>query len=219
MMNYTDPRRKYIEAAANLIEEYGEENVSARKLAALLGTAPSAIYRHFKTLDELMVYASIRYRYDTYAAIDRIADDSSNAYEMYVNTEREFARFAFSHPHILDSMVFGACSRQMDNIMKCYQEIFPEAVDETRLYSAVLLNGEDFEIGNLRLLRMCCADGSLKINPDIIEWVNCIIVHTFKGFLKTALDNPDMDEEHLISRYLHCFTHILSPYCTENTNN
>ena len=54
-----DPRRKYILAAAQLIKENGEENVSARKIATILGTAPSAIYRHFATLDELMAYVFI----------------------------------------------------------------------------------------------------------------------------------------------------------------
>lgn len=211
-MNYTDPRRKYIEAAAKLIEECGEENVSARKLASVLGTAPSAIYRHFKTLDELMVYAAIHYRYDTYAEMDRIADDASNAFDMYVNTEREFARFAFTRPRMLDSMVFGACSRQMDSIMRIYQEIFPEAAGEKRLYTAAVLNGEDFESGNLRLLQMCCNDGSLQIAPEEMELVNSVIVQMFKGFLKTVLDNPDMEPEMLISRYIDCFMHVLKPY-------
>lgn len=217
-MNYIDPRRKYIEAAAKLIEEYGDENVSARKLAAVLGTAPSAIYRHFKTLDELMVYAAIHYRYDTYAEMDRIADDAGNAFEMYVNTEREFARYAFAHPRMLDSMVFGACSRQMDNIIHVYRKIFPEAADERRLYTAFVLNGEDFERGNMRLLQMCCADGSLQIDPEEAPMVNSVIVHVFKGFLKTALDNPDMESEPLVSRYIDCFLHVLKPYLLKNTN-
>lgn len=82
-MVHTDPRRKYIEAAAQLIRECGEENVSARKLASVLGTASSTIHRHFKTLDELIVYAAIHYRYDTYAEIDRIAVFVCTCVEMY----------------------------------------------------------------------------------------------------------------------------------------
>ena len=116
-MNHPDPRRRYILAAAQLIKELGEENVSARKIAAVLGTAPSAIYRHFQTLDELMAYAAISYRYDTYAEMDRIAVDASNAFEMYEKTEREFARFAFARPKLLDCLVFGAYSQNMSELM------------------------------------------------------------------------------------------------------
>ena len=211
-MNNPDPRRRYILAAAQLIREGGDENVSARKIAAILGTAPSAIYRHFQTLDELMAYAAINYRYDTYAEMDRIADDASTAFEMYVKTECEFAHFAFTRPKLLDCMVFGAYSQNMTELMKNYKQIFPEALDEKRLYSAAVLNGKDFEKGNMRLMQMCRDDGSLVIDDECAEVLNRVLVHTFKGFLKTALDHPEMDVEMLVSRYMGCFTFILEPY-------
>jgi len=211
-MHSQDPRRKYILAAAQLIKENGEENVSARKIATILGTAPSAIYRHFATLDELMAYAAICYRYDTYAEMDRIADDACSAFDMYVRTETEFARFAFARPKLLDCMVFGAYSQNMDELMRTYKEIFPEAVDEKRLYTTVVLSGEDFEKGNLRLLQLCCADGSLKIAPDDLSRVNDVLVHVFKGFLKEALDRTGTGLEELVSRYIACFSFVLEPY-------
>lgn len=207
-----DPRRKYILAAAQLIKENGEENVSARKIATILGTAPSAIYRHFATLDELMAYAAISYRYETYAEMDRIADDAGCAFEMYVRTETEFARFAFARPKLLDCMVFGAYSKNMYELMQTYREIFPEAVDEKRLYTTAVLNGEDFEQGNLRLLQLCCADGSLNIAADELARVNDVLVHVFKGFLKEALDRAETDLETLVGRYIDCFLFVLQPY-------
>lgn len=218
-MNHPDPRRRYILAAAQLIKECGEENVSARKIAAVLGTAPSAIYRHFQTLDELMAYAAINYRYETYAEMDRIADDASNALEMYIKTEHEFARFAFARPRLLDCMVFGAYSQNMSGLMQNYRSIFPDAVDEKRLYTAAVLNGEDFEKGNMRLLQMCREDGSMQIGEGEAQALNGVLVHMFKGFLKTALDHPEMDVEALVSRYMSCFTFVLLPYTGKNTNN
>lgn len=217
-MNRTDPRRKYILAAAQLIKEQGEENVSARKIAAVLGTAPSAIYRHFQTLEELMAYAAINYRYETYAEMDRIAGDASTAFEMYEKTEREFARFAFARPRLLDCMVFGAYSMNMAELMENYRSIFPEAVDENRLYTAAVLNGEDFESGNLRLLRMCREDGSLHVDEEQLPALNGVLVHMFKGFLKTVLDQPETDVESLVSRYMDCFSFVLQPYTGKNAN-
>lgn len=217
-MNHPDPRRRYILAAAQLIKECGEENVSARRIAAVTGTAPSAIYRHFQTLEELMAYAAIYYRYATYAEMDRIAVDASNAFEMYEKTEREFARFSFARPKLLDCMIFGAYSQNMSELMENYRSIFPEAVDEKRLYTAAVLNGEDFEQGNLRLLQMCREDGSLQMDEKELHGVNSVLVHTFKGFLKTALDQPDADVEALVSRYMDCFAFILHPYACKNTN-
>ena len=211
-MNPPDIRRKYILAAAKLIKETGEENVSARKIAAVLGTAPSAIYRHFQTLDELMAYAAINYRYDTYAEIDRIADDASSAFDMYKKTEKEFARFAFSRPRLLDCMVFGAYSQNMTELMRNYRSIFPDAVDEKRLYTAAVLNGEDFEENNLHLLEMCRKDGSLQIEDTELPILNRTLVHLFKGFLKTALDQPEANVETLVSHYMSCFLYILQPY-------
>ena len=217
-MNHPDPRRRYILAAAQLIKELGEENVSARKIAAVLGTAPSAIYRHFQTLDELMAYAAISYRYDTYAEMDRIAVDASNAFEMYEKTEREFARFAFARPKLLDCLVFGAYSQNMSELMANYRMIFPEAVDEKKLYSAAVLNGQDFEKGNMRLLQMCRDDGSLQADDATAHALNGVLVHMFKGFLKTALDHPEMEVETLVSRYMNCFIFVLQPYARKNTN-
>lgn len=217
-MSRKDPRQKYILAAAQLIREQGEECVSARKIAALLGTSPSAMYRHFQTIEELMVYASICYRYETYAEMDRIADDAGSALEMYVNTEIEFARFAFTRPRLLDGLVFGVYSRHMGSMMETYRRIFPDAADEKRLYTAAVLNGEDFEAGNKRLLELCRADGSLCIPQEEVDMLNGMLVYMFKGFLKTALDEPDQDPETLVRRYIRHFQHLLRRYMPENTN-
>lgn len=46
-------RDRIAEAAASIVADDGADALSARRLGAVLGCDPSAVYRHFRTMDEL----------------------------------------------------------------------------------------------------------------------------------------------------------------------
>lgn len=46
-------RDRIAEAAATIVADDGADALSARRLGAVLGCDPSAVYRHFRTMDEL----------------------------------------------------------------------------------------------------------------------------------------------------------------------
>lgn len=215
-MKNEDPRKRYIEAAAQIIQQQGMKGVSARKIAALTGTVPSALYRHFENVEELAMYAAMRYQLDAYDELDRIAEKAETALDMYVRTERSFARFAFLNPVLFDSLEFGKSSDKLGTILQEYRAIFPEESGANNLYTSHIINSRSFESGNMDLLRLCIADGSLQVPEQLLEELNLILVNLFKGFFKTVLDHPKTDVEAQVDKYIRCFVSILEMYCQKN---
>ena len=53
-------KRKYIEAAYDLLARDGLDGVSIRKVAEEVGCSSAALYRHFPDIDNLVAVSSIR---------------------------------------------------------------------------------------------------------------------------------------------------------------
>ena len=51
----------FIEAATELIDEYGIENVTIRMISQKFGLHNSTIYRYFRDADQLLLLASLKY--------------------------------------------------------------------------------------------------------------------------------------------------------------
>lgn len=211
-MNQEDSRRRYIEAAAQLIQENGIEGVSARKVAARAGTVGSALYKHFENVEELTVYASLRFQEAAYDGLDAIAAEAANALDMYIRTEHFFARFAFQNPVLFNNLIFGRYRDRLADIARDYYLIFPSGVEQKWRYTDSIVRGRSFEEGNLRLLQMCVEDGSLCVDETALAALNETIVMLFKGFLKTMLDAPAQDPQALAQRYMTCFELLLKGY-------
>lgn len=215
-MKKDNPRKRYIEAAAQIIQEQGIEAVSARKVAAATQTVGSALYKHFKNVEELIVYASLRYQEDSYEALNLIADQPGTALDMYLKTERFFAQFAFSNPTLFNNLMFGTYSSHIAEISRDYYEMFPSRRPEKWRYTTAIISGSTFEEGNLRLLSMCMADGSLSIPEQELDTLNDTLVNLFNGFLKTMIERPETPSNQLVDQYVRCFEFILEKYRRES---
>ena len=51
----------FITSAKELIDEYGLDNITIRKIADVSGYNSATMYNYFQNLDELLIYASIDY--------------------------------------------------------------------------------------------------------------------------------------------------------------
>lgn len=93
-------RDAYVDAAVNLIEKRGSDVLSARTLAAAVGADPSALYRYFDRVDDVLLAAADRMiglgldRWSPGADwLDSLADLARALYSVYVN---DFPRTGFA---------------------------------------------------------------------------------------------------------------------------
>jgi AcrR family transcriptional regulator len=206
-------KKKYIEAAHQLMLEDGVGTVSARKVANRLGCAQSSIYKHFQGLDELFLYASIRYLKEYYINVNRIASQSLNALDMYRKTERCFAEFSFKYPVVFNNNLFGIYSDRAEHVMRDFFDMYQDEIPSIDVYTSSILTQGPFSDCNKKLLLGCIEEGSLNIPKDSLDIVNDTLVNLYKGFLKEMLDGTNaVDSAQQTERYLLCFENILQIY-------
>jgi AcrR family transcriptional regulator len=59
MQEFTDRQIEIMEAATNRISKYGIQNLTIKTLAEDIGLSEPALYRHFKSKNEILLVCSI----------------------------------------------------------------------------------------------------------------------------------------------------------------
>ena len=78
----SQPKRKLVEATYDIIVEQGIETVTSREVARRVNVTATMIYKHFESLNYLIVVASIRYITDYLEELEMISMQESNPVEM-----------------------------------------------------------------------------------------------------------------------------------------
>lgn len=204
-------KKKYIEITCQMMLSGGVDSISARKIADVLGCAQSAIYKHFRSMDELMIYASFRYLHDYYCETDRIASKYKSSLSQYLETEKYFARYSFENPVIFHNLYFGKYRHMTPCILQDFLTMYRSDLSIKDYTSSFKAGGLSED--NRALIMKCIKEGSLTIRDDQIDIVNNTIINLYKGFLKGVLDdqeNANPDER--ARQYLDCFNAYIANF-------
>lgn len=113
-------KRKYIEAAYELLARDGLEGVSIRKVADHLGCSSAALYRHFPDVNMLTAVASIRFLRDYVDDARVLSKVELNPLELNLQLWECLAYYSFRNADIFENLFFGAASGA----------VYAEAVEE-----------------------------------------------------------------------------------------
>ena len=73
----------FIQCAEQLLREDGINNLSIRKLADTTGYSSATLYSYFEDLDELILYASFKYRREYLKRVAKEISDDMTSLEQY----------------------------------------------------------------------------------------------------------------------------------------
>ena len=120
-------KRKYIEAACELLARDGLNSVSIRKVADEIGCSSAALYRHFPDIDKLIAVASIRFLRDYIEDARVLSKVEMNPLELNLQLWECLAYYSFRNADIFDNMFFGnAENGQYSEAIFEYFEEYPE---------------------------------------------------------------------------------------------
>ena len=100
-------KRKYIEAAYDLLRRDGLEGVSIRKVAEEVGCSSAALYRHFPDIDKLTAVASIRFLRDYIGDARILSQVELNPLELNLQLWECLAYYSFRNADVFENMFFG----------------------------------------------------------------------------------------------------------------
>lgn len=198
----------FIEAAQEITDEEGTENLTIRKVAARAGYNSATLYHYFDNLNQLKMYASLRYvsRYNK-----EFFESAKN-----LRTEREkfclmwdiFIRHSVQHPEAFAS-VFMSRSHDdtLSGIFSQYNELFPE--DSVSPVGTVYTFDQYASLveRNLTAILQIQKDENLG-NPNLAV-INDLMIYFYTGILQDLLNSDATGRKVLEEKLSNGIHHLL----------
>lgn len=178
-----NPKRKYIEAAYELMRDSGVENVTIRKVAARLGCSAPAIYKHFGDLDELLDVASIRFLRDYAEDARLLSQVDLNPLELNLQLWECLAFYSFNNAPVAERLFFSEqrTPEYGEHLVSTYYECFPEELEHLKGFMRDMLATTDIRERNGILLGRAVDAGMLAREAAEILRDNDVLL--FRGIL------------------------------------
>lgn len=187
-------KRKYIEAAYELLERDGLEGVSIRKVADEVGCSSAALYRHFPDIDKLTAVASVRFLRDYIEDARLLSQVDLNPLELNLQLWECLAYYSFRHADVYENLFFGGLSGGL------YTEAVLEYFEE---YPEDLAGLRDFMLDMFRDATTIAERDSILLNraaeigmvsPDAASYLCKVDSYLFRGML-ADVRGSDLDDE------------------------
>lgn len=199
---------RFIEATQELIDAEGIEHISIRKIAEKAGFHNSTIYLYFKDVDQLILFASLKYFTEYSKALSELSTWHLKPRENFMAIWDFFAQTAFRNPQVFYNFFFGKYSTQLDVMIEQYYNYFPE---ERKKYSSDI---EDMYYSNniydrcMQIL-LPIAKTKSRIDESNLETANDIMVSYLKYLLEQKCQDSSLDPDMLIEKLLNMLRFVI----------
>lgn len=188
----------FINAAIELMEEDGIENLTIRKVADRAKYNSATLYHYFSKLDELELFASVKCL-DEYIQETLIHKAKGKDFrDWYLEQWRCFCRHSFARPRIYNFLFFSPeGSQNLNEVFRRYYEIYPHEKEEKTEDYEVFLREGDFFKRNESLLRDVIRERNYMVSEQKIRELNEMSVLIYRGMLAIMKDDqnkPTVDE-------------------------
>jgi len=186
-------KRKYIEAAYELLERDGVEGVSIRKVAERVGCSSAALYRHFPDISKLTAVASIRFLRDYFEDARVLSKVELNPLELNLQLWECLAFYSFRDAGVYENLFFGSDAGALyPEAVKEYMELYPEDLEGLKGFMYEMFTDATIEDRDGILLGRAVENGMLS--EKSAEYLCKVDSYLYRGVLAAARGR-DLDEE------------------------
>ncbi len=129
-----ETKRRLIMSMYNKLKVQDASEITVRELAKENNCSPAALYRHFESLEYLIIIGSIRFFIDYMVEYGRLMDSGNNLMESYIKGWQLFNKYAFERPDLYYRLFWGQYHTMFSDALEEYFELFP--VTGSELYPA-----------------------------------------------------------------------------------
>ena len=167
-----------------------QQNVSAltvRDIASENGLSATALYRHFESLEYLIVVSSVKFLDEYMKEYGSLMDEDDDLLKAYLDGWKIFNRYAFERPDIYHRLFWGQYNNEFGDAIQEYFELFPFSGSEKYpVYFYTLFFNDNIQerdylmlhrLSNRKLLTEEDATYYSRTNPLIVGGMLAEIVH------------------------------------------
>ena len=185
-------KKKYIEAAYELLARDGLEGVSIRKVAEEAGCSSAALYRHFPDIDYLVAVASIRFMRDYIGDARILSKVDLNPLELNLQLWECLAYYSFRNADVFENMFFGAAGELYAQAVQEYYAEYPEDLEGLKDFMLDMFKNATIAERDSILLNRAVENGMLT--ADAANYLCKIDSYLFRGML-ADVSGRDLEDE------------------------
>lgn len=149
-----ETKRRLIMSMYNKLKVQDASEITVREIAKENDCSPAALYRHFESLEYLIILGAIRFFIDYMAEYGHLMDSNNNLMESYIEGWQLFNKYAFERPDLYYRLMWGQYNTMFSNALEEYLELFPVTGSERYpAYFYTLLFTEDIRERDFLILR------------------------------------------------------------------
>lgn len=179
-------RKEYIERAQEIIKRNKNDEITIRMIADEIGCSSAALYRYFKSKDELMYFVNLKTLENYIKRLNIAQKNWKGIWDCYVGVWDCYCREAFANPKVFDQLFFQNSNVMLKDSMSEYYKMFPSNFEAANDIFQNMLSTPDF-LGRDYLMCQKCANAGVlsKENTGRLNQAVCML---YKGYFKTILD-------------------------------
>ena len=200
----------FITAAEHLMQEEGVAGVTIRRIADITSYSSATLYSYFADLNELVLYASFKYRKAYLEEVARRITPYMSSLDQYRRIYEIFNKYSFRDPEIYFNMYFGKHSGNIKAVMQAYYQLFPEEFSPpTELIRELLLQVRLLDCDRITTRRLA-AEGYIR--PENVDTVAELMVRTQQTFLYEMTVDPTRDADAQSRAFMELFDRIIAAF-------
>lgn len=175
----------FINAAVELMDEKGLENLTIRGVAAKAGYNSATLYSYFENLDHLVFFAAMKNIKDYSLSLNMYLVNTKNSMDRFLRVWECFCKFAYKKPEIYNAIFFANLSKDMQEYVSEYYSLFPEELGIHHQTISTMLLKANINDRNMTTVMDCVEEKFIA--PENADKLNDMTLLLFEGMLKRVL--------------------------------
>lgn len=176
---------RFINAAVELIDEIGIENITIRNIAIKTRYNSATLYNYFENLDHLIFFGAMRNIRDYSLSLNEYLEDAQNALDRFLKIWECFCDYSFEKPEVYNAIFFPKLSKDMAHYIAQYYALFPEDLGVHHQTVSAMLQKGDIGERNMTAILDCVAEGF--VSEEDAAMLNDMTVLLYEGMLIRVL--------------------------------
>lgn len=175
----------FINAAVELMDEKGLENLTIRGVAAKAGYNSATLYSYFENLDHLVFFAAMKNIKDYSLSLNMYLVNTKNSMDRFLRVWECFCKFAYKKPEIYNAIFFANLSKDMQEYVSEYYSLFPDELGIHHQTISTMLLKANINDRNMTTVMDCVEEKFIA--PENANKLNDMTLLIFEGMLKRVL--------------------------------
>lgn len=171
-------KKELVFVTYELLKSNAPDSIKIRDIAAQAHCTSTVIYKHFDSLDQLLLIASIHFLEDYVVELQQTIHKNSDALDMLVEMWRVFANYAFQNVEVFDMLFWGKFKDALGDMIFQYYKLFPEKwIDMDALFASVFFNNDINERNGIIMHRAVVNDYFDYHEERLLSDMQCALFH------------------------------------------